>query len=107
MSDAPRQPSPRDLAQIALSPFDHGLGATERQLLAVGVPAEILMTVLLQHAASILALIEPAEIRAQMLRNVIGNFPVMVRTAQLAASKTAGGVILPRAELPADAPRTA
>src|SRR5579863_231803 len=89
-----------DIAQIALGPFDHMVAAGERQLLSLGVPVDVMVRIMMQHAASILALVEPAGVRAEIMRNMIGNFPSMVRTAQLAASKTPGGVILPRARLP-------
>lgn len=99
-------PEPRaiDPRLLALGPVDHGIAAMERQLLGLGVPHETLARIMLNHAASIIALIEPPIVRAQVMKNLIGNFPEAVRLANLAASKTDGGVILPRAELKEAAP---
>lgn len=93
-----------DLRLAALGPVDHGIAAMERQLLGLGVPHETLARIMLNHAASIIALIEPPIARAQVMQKLIGNFPEAVRLANLAASKTEGGVILPKAQLMEAAP---
>ncbi len=77
--------------------FDHGVAAQERALLGMGIPVDFLARILMQHAASVIALAEPAATRAEYMKNLIQNFPQMVRRAKLAASTTPGGVILPKA----------
>ena len=94
MPEAPPKPN---IVEAAMMPVDHGIAAMERQLLALGVPVTFLARVLMQHAASIIALVEPPAIRAQAMAELIRNFPAMVRRAQLASATTAGGVILPHA----------
>lgn len=88
---------------VALGVVDHAVAAMERQLIAARVPAELLAKVMLQHSASIVALIEPPALRAQVMQRLIGNYPEAVRAATIAASKTPGGVILPRPELTEEA----
>ena len=80
---------------VALGPVDHMIAAGERQLLALGVPHEVLAKIMLQHSASIVSLIEPPAVRAQVMQRLISNYPEAVRVALMAASKTPGGVILP------------
>ncbi len=82
----------------ALTVLDHGLAAQERALLNMGIPLEFLARVLMQHSASILSLVEPAVVRADMMKTLIGNYSTMVRQAKLAAITTPGGVILPHAK---------
>lgn len=91
--------------EVGMTVFDHGVAAQERQLLALGVPVPFLARVLMHHAASIVALAEPPAIRAEIMKELISNFPAAVRRAQLASATTAGGVILPhaRADALADA----
>jgi hypothetical protein len=96
MSDQPPT-SKTNLAELAMTPVDHGIAAMERQLLALGVPIPFLARILMQHAASIISLAEPAAIRHELMKELIGNFPAMVRRAQLASATTTGGVILPHA----------
>jgi hypothetical protein len=90
-------PTRQNLAELAMTPVDHGIAAMERQLLALGVPIPFLARILMQHAASIISLAEPAAIRAELMKELISNFPQMVRRAQLASATTTGGVILPHA----------
>jgi len=96
MSDQPT-PNGRNPVETAMTVFDHGVAAQERALLNMGIPIPFLARILMQHAASILALAEPAAIRAEIMRDIIGNFPAAVRRAQLASATTTGGVILPHA----------
>lgn len=107
MSDRPNG----DLIQqerinLSLTPVDHGIAAMERQLLAMGVPIRLLAQVLLNHSASIVSLIDPPEIRAQVMKELIGNYARMVETARTAAATTRGGIILPKvaADVLADQP---
>lgn len=95
---APLNPAP-NITNMIMTPFDHGVAAMERQLLDLGVPADFLARVMMQHAASIISLVEPAGVRAQYMRTLIENFPHMVRVAREAAVTTPGGVILPKADL--------
>jgi len=91
----PEAPPRVNIVEAAMSPFDHGVAAMERQLLALGVPVEFLARVLMQHAASIIALVEPPGVRAEAMKELIGNFPQMVRRAKLSMATTAGGIIVP------------
>ncbi len=94
MTEVPSKPNP---VEICLTVFDHGIAAQERQLLALGIPISLLARILAQHSASILALISQPTMRADAIKEIISNYPQMVRRAQLAAATTPGGVILPKA----------
>ena len=102
MSDHPVDPTgapvsarQENLLNYAISPFDHGVAAMERQLIRLGIPLEMLARAMMQHAASICALIEPAALRAEVMQKLIRNFPAQVQVAKVEASKTQGGVIVP------------
>ena len=88
-------PNGRNPVETAMTVFDHGVAAQERALLNMGIPIPFLARVLIQHAASIIALAEPAAIRAELMKQLISNFPAQVRRAQIASATTTGGVILP------------
>ena len=88
--------------EYAMTVFDHAVAAMERQLLAGGTPIDFLARVLMQHAASILALVEPATIRSEIMKALIGNFPAQVRAAQVAASTTRSGLVVPAGTVPAE-----
>ena len=92
---APISARQENLLNFALTPFDHGVAAMERQLIRLGVPLETLLRVITNHAASIVALIEPAALRAEVMQKLIMNFPAQVQVAKVEASKTQGGVIVP------------
>lgn len=92
---ADRGPRRHDPITLALSPVDFALAAAERQLLDLGIPIDVLVRFAMQHAASILALVEPPAVRAEMLKQHVSNFPTMVRNALLAQRTTGGGIIVP------------
>lgn len=84
-----------NLLNYAMTPFDHGVAAMERQLIRLGVPLEMLAKAMTQHAASICALIEPPAVRAEVMQRLIKNFPAQVQVAKVESSRTQAGVIVP------------
>ena len=92
---APVSSRQENLLNYALLPFDHGVAAMERQLLRLGVPVEMMARIMMQHAASLCVLIEPVELRAQIMQKLIRNFPAQVQIAKVESAKTPGGVIVP------------
>lgn len=97
--------SPRqdNLLTYALHPVDHGIAAMERQLIRLGVPLEMMAKMMMQHAASVCALIEPPIARAEVMERLIKNFPAQVQIAKVESSKTPGGVIVPNGAKVAEA----
>ncbi len=87
----------QDIVSVAVTPFDHMVAAGERALLNMGIPIPFLARILMQHAASLVALVEPPAIRHEILKELVSNFPAAVRRAQLASATTTGGIILPHA----------
>lgn len=84
-----------DLVTAALSPVDFAIAAAERQMLSLGVPVEILIRWAMQHAASLCAVIPNPAVRAQLMKQAIGNFPTQVRNAVVTSRTTTGGIIMP------------
>ena len=84
-----------DLVTAALSPIDFAIAAAERQMLSLGVPVEILIRWAMQHAASLCAVVPNPAIRAELMKQAIGNFPTQVRNAVTTSRTTTGGIIRP------------
>lgn len=84
-----------DLVTAALSPIDFAIAAAERQMLSLGVPVEILIRWAMQHAASLCAVVKTPLMRAELMKQAIGNFPTQVRNAVTTSRTTTGGIIRP------------
>lgn len=86
-------------AKLVLSPVDHGLAAMERTLLESGIPVHNVIEMLLNHAASVIAQIDPPGSREETVKGVVSSFSSMVRQHVDARHRTPGGVLKPGAGL--------
>jgi hypothetical protein len=87
---------PRNLGPLVLTTLDHALAAGEREALKVGVPAHNVIEMLLNHLASVVAMIEPAGARYEVIKGLVESFSTMVAKHVDRRYTTAGGVKLPR-----------
>jgi hypothetical protein len=83
--------------RILLEPVNHGFASAEREALKRGVPAHMMVELLLNHLASVVAMIEPAGAREATVTQLVKDFAPMVRRHVDARMTSPGGVILPRA----------
>ena len=86
---------PTNLGKLVLDPWQHALAAGMRQALKVGVPAHNVIEMLLNHLASVVAMLEPPGVRAETVKALVEHFPSMVRQHVDARDKTPGGVFVP------------
>ncbi len=96
MSEAPNghspNPLPGNLGKLVLEPLDHGLASMARQALKLGVPTHNVVEMLLNHLASVVAMIEPPGARAATTEAVTSQFSGLVHQHVEARKTTAGGV---------------
>lgn len=88
--------TPKETSDIVM-PLAHGLSAGLRQCLAQGVSPVALIQVLLDQVVGIVALVEPAGVRAEMAKGIVDSIPGMIREAVAKTNTTPSGVIVPRA----------
>ena len=86
---------PLNLGKLILDPLNHALAAGERQALKVGVPTHDVVEFLLNHLASVVAMVEPAGARAATVEGLVANFAKMVTQHVDARKTTNGGVYVP------------
>lgn len=84
------------IMDYAVPVADHAIAAVERELVKMGCPLEFLVKVLLQHAASVIALMESPIMRQEVMATAIGNFPGQVKVALNMAAMTKGGIVVPK-----------
>jgi hypothetical protein len=84
------------IMDYAVPPVDHAIAAMERQLISLGFPLEMLVKMMMQHAASVVALIDSPTMRQEVMQKAIGNFPGQVKVALNAVSMTQGGIVVPK-----------
>jgi hypothetical protein len=91
---------PTNLGKFVLDPLNHAIAAGEREALKVGVPASDVIEMLLNHLASVVAMIEPAGVRAETIKDVIRAFPGLVTKHVDARHMSPGGVFMPNHTVP-------
>ena len=96
MSDNTSGQWPKEVAKLLLEPLNHGLAAAERQCLKQGVPAHELINLLLNHLASVCAMVEPAQAREALIKDLVSAFGPMTRKHVDARHTTPGGVFMPK-----------
>ena len=89
---------PANIGKAILDPLSHALAAGEREALKIGVPTHEVVEMLLNHLASVVAMIEPPQARALVVEGLVENFAAMVRKHVEATQRTPGGIIVPRAK---------
>jgi hypothetical protein len=91
----------RDLSKALLDPLNHAMAAGERQAIKMGVPGEMIIEMNMNHLCSVLALVEPVEVREFMIAKLCREMAGLVAQHAVAVRTTPGGVILPpRVKLP-------
>ena len=88
-------PLPAGPAKMLVDLVAQGLGAQERRCLEAGVPVQELIGCLLNHAASLAAIVEPPGMRAEVVAEMVASIPSLVRDHVGARTRTPGGVWLP------------
>lgn len=86
---------PQNLGPLVLTTLDHALAAGEREALKVGVPTHNVIEMLLNHLASVVAMIEPAGARQEVIKGLVESFGTMVRKHLDRRYTSPGGVKLP------------
>lgn len=89
------QVSMAQLSRMILDPWDHAMAAYERRALQIGVPVHLMIEKLLNHMCSIVAQVEPAGAREQLVKDLVSSFGPMCRKHYDARNTTPGGVIKP------------
>jgi hypothetical protein len=85
------QPTP---AQVGLAMLDASLRAQVVMLLSITQAGEV-MNLLIEHLSQILALVEPMQLRNEILGEIRRNLPGVVNRHYEARMTSAGGVRLP------------
>lgn len=86
---------PESVGKMILEPLNHGFASAEREALKQGVAAHAMIGMLLNHMASICAMVEPAGVREELVKSLVSSFVDMVQKHLVARITTQGGVILP------------
>ena len=87
---------PPNLGKALLEPLNHAIAAGEREALKIGVPSTDVIEMLLNHLASVVAMIEPAGARAATIEGLVAGFAPMVQKHVAARYMTPGGILTPR-----------
>lgn len=98
LAGTPPQPirvaPPPDINRTLLEPINHGFAAALRQALKLGVPTHFVVELTLNQLASVVAQIEPAGVRLQMIEDVVRQFAPLVRQHVDARLTSPGGIIM-------------
>jgi len=86
---------PPEVIKKVLSPLNHALAAAERDCLEQGIPITALIDLVMEHAISLVAFVEPPGVRAEMVKQLIARISPDVRKHVEARQTTKGGIILP------------
>ena len=89
-----------NLGKLVLDPLNHAIAAGEREALKVGVPTHDVVEMLLNHLASVVAMIEPAGVRVSTIEGIIESFARLVRQHVDARLTSPGGIVHPNAGVP-------
>lgn len=89
------EPNMQELGRLLLEPLNHGMAAAIRKSFELGVPGEKVIEMLVNHTASVVAMIEPAGAREGALADVLRHMAPMVQKHYDARHTTAGGVVKP------------
>lgn len=108
MSEEPKPTAPPNLpvnlGKLVLEPWQHALAAGMRHALRVGVPTHDVIGMLLNHLASVVAMVEPPGVRAALVKGLVESFPDMIRQHVDARQMTSGGVFIPQGAQPPGRP---
>lgn len=88
---------PPDVGRVVIEPLNHAFAAGIRQAISMGTPTHSVIEMLLNHVASMAAMVEPAGSREALVKQIVAAIAPLVRKHVDARNTTTGGVILPRA----------
>lgn len=88
---------PENVWKILLEPTNHALAAGLREALRQGVPVHTTIEMLLNQIASIVANVQPPQIRGELTQQIIRSLGPLVQKYVERANITPGGVIMARA----------
>lgn len=102
MSDQIQDPAappqiPENVGKILLEPLNYAFAAGERRALEQGVPAHSMIEMLLNHLASVAAMIEPPGAREALIKQLVASIAPMIEKHVEARRTTPSGLVLPRA----------
>ena len=86
-----------NIGRTLLEPLNHGLAVSMRKALELGVPAHSAIEMLLNHLASVVAMVEPPGAREALVKQLVSEFAPLCRKHIELRFKTPGGVFLPKA----------
>ncbi len=92
--DVPPQ-IPANLGPFVLSPLNHAIAAGAREAFKLGVPVHNVLEMMVNQLASVIALVEPAGVRANALADVQRQLPDLMRQYVEAKHLTPGGIYMP------------
>jgi hypothetical protein len=87
------------ISDLLLKPFGNALAAYELECLRMGVPVHKVLGMLLNHLCSVVAQVEPAGAREELIKDLVASFAPMTRKHVDLKHTTKGGVILPNHEI--------
>lgn len=86
-------PETINLPRTILDPIEHGIAASLRRALAIGVPTHMVIECALNNLASVVATVTPPGARLATIEAVVEQFADLVSRHVLAQATTAGGII--------------
>jgi len=84
-----------NIGRTLIEPLNHGLAAGCRKALELGVPAHTMVEMLLNHMASVVAMVEPPGAREGLMKDVVRQFSTMVNRHVEARHTTKSGLLMP------------
>lgn len=81
--------------RLFLEPFTHAMAAGLRKALEMGVPVDQILGILLNHVASITAMLEPEGAREETVKDIVRQLAPLVSQHLDMRNKSPGGVLLP------------
>lgn len=87
---------PDNIGRLALEPLNHAIAAGSRKALDLGIPVHQVLELSLNNLSSVIAMLEPAELRAEAMRDCIKAIPDLVRQHVDVRYTSPGGVLMPR-----------
>lgn len=88
---------PPDVGKVVIDPLNYAFAAGIRQAISIGTPTHSVIEMLLNHVASVTAMVEPAGSREVLVKQIVAAIAPLVRKHVDVLNTTPGGVILPKA----------
>lgn len=86
-----------NVGKLVLQPLEHCIAAGVRQAFKIGVPGHAVIEMLLNHLASVIAMVEPAGARIETQQAILNGALQSLIQQHVEARKTStGGVFIPQ-----------